>query len=249
MKNVSDEKVYPPGYYSRKMMNAADWAGTQVKKWEREQAERKKLKDFSLKHCICLSRGVGVGALEVAGFLSEMTGYRVIDKEIIEHMTKDSSLTEKIIEFYDERVPGKMSELLEMLSIEKKFIKNDYIKQLVKTVTALAHTDPTIFVGRGTHLILPRQSILSIKLICSRKCRIQRLVKMMDIGRREAETKLKTFDDEHHEFFKAVYLRKEVSPDEFDLTINMDHIASEHQVARIIACAFGQKFGLIFKNN
>jgi len=249
MEKTANEKTYPPGYYGRKMMNASDWSGTQVRQWERAQAERKKVKAFSLKHCICISRGIGVGALEVAGFLSEMTGYRVIDKEIIEHMAKDSSLTEKIIEFFDERFPGKMSELLVSLSVEKKFFKNDYVKQLAKTVTALAHTDPTIFVGRGTHLILPRQSILSIKLICSRKRRIERLAKMMNIGRHEAETKVKTFDDEHHEFFKAVYLKNEVSSDEFDLTINMDHITSEHQVARIIVCAFGQKFGLNFKNN
>ncbi len=249
MKNASDEKVYPPGYYGKKMMNAADWAGTQVKKWEREQAERKNLKDFSQKHCICLSRGIGVGALEVAEFLSEMTGYRVIDREIIEHMAKDSSLTEKVIEFYDEQVPGKMTELLEMLSIEKRFIKNDYIKQLVKTVTALAHTDPTIFVGRGTHLILPRHTILSIKLICSRKRRIENLANMMGVSKREAEVKLEAFDDGHHDFFKAVYLRKEVSPDEFDLVINMDHITSGHQVARIIAHAFEQKFQIKFKIN
>lgn len=71
---------------------------------------------------------------------------------------------------------------------------------------------------------------------------------MLVVCRNEAETKLKAFDGEYHEFFKSVYLRKEVSPDEFDLTINMDYITSENQVARIIACAFGQKFGLNFKN-
>ena len=247
MKKTSDETVYPPGYYGRKMMNAADWAGTQVRQWERAQAERKKGKDFSQKHCICLFRGIGAGALEVAEFLSKRTGYPVIDKEIIEHMAKDSSLTEKIIKFFDERLPGKMNELLVALSIEKKFLANDYVKQLAKTVTALSHTDPTIFVGRGTHLILPRDTILSVQLVCSKKHRIEKLANTLGIGNSEAEAKLNIIDDDHHEFFKKIFLREKISPGEFDLVIHMDHITQENHVAQIIACAFEQKFQVNFK--
>ncbi len=244
MKNTSKETVYPPGYYGKKMMNASDWAGTQIKKWERAQTELKTANQFSQKKCICLSRGIGAGALEVADYLSEITGFRVIDKEIIEHMAKDSSLTEKIIAFFDERFPGKMNELLVSLSIEKKFFKNDYVKQLAKTVAALAHTEPTIFVGRGTHLILPRHTILSVQLACSKKRRIENLAKTLGNGNADAEAKLNIIDHDHHEFFKKVFLREKISPDEFDLVIHMDHIKSEDQAAHIIACAFEQKFGI-----
>jgi hypothetical protein len=118
MENRSSEKIYPQGYYGKKMMSASDWAGAQIRKWEKEEAERTEIKDFSQKNCICLSRSIGAGALEVAESLSEITGYRVIDKEIMEHMRKDSFLTEKMIEFFDERFPGKMNELLAALSIE-----------------------------------------------------------------------------------------------------------------------------------
>lgn len=249
MENASNEKIYPPGYYGKKMMNASDWAGVQIRKWEKEEAERREIKDFSPNRCICLSRSIGTGALEVAESLSEITGYRVIDKEIMEHMEKDSSLTEKIIEFFDERFPGKMNELLVALSIEKKFFKNDYIKQLAKTVNALSHSEPTIFVGRGTHLILPRHAILSVQLICSRNLRIEKLSNMLSIGKSEAAARLKTIDKEHHEFFKAVYLRQKISPAEFDLVINMDHIKSGPQVARIIASAFEEKFQINFNHS
>ncbi len=246
MENRSNDKIYPPGYYGKKMMNASDWAGAQIRKWEKEEAERREIKDFSLKNCICLSRSIGAGALEVAESLSEITGYRVIDKEIMEHMRKDSLLTEKIIEFFDERFPGKMNELLAALSIEKIF-KNDYIRQLAKTVNALAHSEPTIFVGRGTHLILPRHAILSVQLMCKRKRRIENLSNMLSITKAEAAAKVKTIDKEHHVFFKEVYLRQKISPYEFDLFINMDHIPSGPQVARIIASAFEQKFQMNFK--
>ncbi len=244
MKSTAKETVYPPGYYGKKMMSASDWAGTQIRQWERAQAELKTASHFSQKQCICLSRGIGAGALEIADSLSELTGYRVIDKEIIEYMAKDSSLTEYIIAFFDERFPGKINELLVSLSIEKRFFKNDYVKQLAKTVTALSHTEPTIFVGRGTHLILPRHNILSVQLVCSKKRRIEKLANTLGIGNRDAEAKLKIIDNDHHEFFKNIFLRETTSPDEFDLVIHMDHITQEHQVAQIIACAFEQKFSI-----
>jgi hypothetical protein len=193
-KNAVGKNAHPPGYYGRKKMSASDWTGLQVQKWQEQEAERKNIEDFSQQNCICISRGVGVGALEVAEFLSEKTGYRVIDREIMEYMANDSTLTEKIIEFYDERVPGRMRELLSALSIEKKFFKNGYIQQLAKTVTALAHAEPTIFVGRGTHLILSRHTILSVQLICSKKRRIERLSNLLGVDKGEAEKRINTMD-------------------------------------------------------
>lgn len=70
---------------------------------------------------------------------------------------------------------------------------------------------------------------------------------MLGVDEYQAEKKLVTIDEEHHKFFKAVYLRDKVSLDEFDMIINMDYIRSEDQVARIIAAAFEQKFQIKFK--
>ena len=184
-----------------------------------------------------------MGAMEIADLLSGMIRFRVIDREILEHMAKDAKLSQKIIEFYDERYAGRASELFSMLISEKTFIKSDYGRQLVKTVTALAGSEPTIFVGRGTHLILPRNTILSVRFICSREFRVDRIARMMNIGKSEAERQLEIFDAEQYEFFKAVYQKKETSPDEFDLVINMDHIKGAFRAATIVACAFVQKFG------
>jgi cytidylate kinase len=77
---------------------------------------------------------------------------------------------------------------------------------------------------------------------------MERLADMLGVDKNEADTRLKVIDDEHHDFFKAVYFREKTSSDEFDLIVNMDHIKSGHQVAQIIACAFEQKFQLNFKN-
>jgi len=243
--NKKQEKDYKPGYYGKKRLSPGEWADASVKKWMQEQAERKhagkKANDFPT---ICFSRQIGVGALEIADILSKILHYRVIDRELLEHMAKDANLAEKVIEHFDERYPGKMSELFLMLISEKTFIKSDYERQLVKTVTALANSEPTIFVGRGTHMILPRNRVLSVRFISSREYRIGRLAAVLKIGKSEAQRRLKICDVEQHEFFKSVYQKKETSPEEFDLVINRDHIKEGFQAAQIVACAFKQKFGL-----
>lgn len=238
-------KMYTPGYYGKKRRGSADWTNGYIKKWNKDEADKKKdMKKPSAIYSICLSRQIGVGALEIADTLSEIIDYRVVDREILEHMSQDTHLTEKLIEFYDERYPGKMSELFSMLISEKTFIKSDYARQLVKTITALANTEPTIFVGRGTHLILPRNTALSVRLICSREYRVDRIANMMDISKSEAQRQLDAIDIEQGEFFKAVFGNKGTTPDEFDLVINRDYIKGSLQAAQIVTTAFEQKFGL-----
>lgn len=244
MKKAAKEKAYKPGDYGKKRPSAASWTDAHIKKWSTRQADqREKMKKPLQINSICFSRQIGVGALEIADILSDIIHYRVVDREIIEHMAKDTNLTQKVIEFYDERYPGKMSELFSMLISEKTFIKSDYARQLVKTVNALANEEPTIFVGRGTHLILPRETVLSVRFICSTQFRVNRLADMLSISKAEAERKLEVIDMEQHEFFKTVYRKKETSPEEYDLVINRDHIKGAFQAAKIVACAFEQKFG------
>lgn len=243
MNPLSNDTGYKPGYYGKKRPTAAAWVDGYFKEWSQEQGKKKKM-ELVIHPSICFSRQIGVGALEIADVLSEIINFRVVDREILEHMAMETNVTKKVLELYDERYPGKMSELFSMLISEKTFIKSDYARQLVKTVTALASTEPTIFVGRGTHLILPRKNILSVRLICSKEYRSVRLANMMKIGRSEAETKLNIIDIEQHEFFKTVFHKKETTLDEFDLVINRDHLDGAFQAAKIIETAFEQKFGI-----
>lgn len=248
MNQNSSKNIYRPGDYGKKRMSSVDWADISIKRWGRENADRKQRgKDPSTHHGVCFSRQIGVGALEIADLLSEIIHYRVVDREILEHMAQDAKLAQKAIEFYDERYPGKMNELFSMLISEKTFIKSDYSKQLAKTVTVLAKTEPTIFVGRGTHLILPHSNVLSVRLVCSREYRVYRLSDMLNITQSEADAKLKIMDEEQHEFFKTIYQKEAKSYDKIDLVINRDYISGSSQAAQIVACAFEQKFGL--KNN
>jgi len=243
MKTTSGTMAYKPGQYGKKRLTASEWSDGHIRKWAEQQRDATaRFATLAEPNAICFSRKIGVGALEIADILAKKINFRVIDREILEHMAAETNLTKQTVSFFDERYPGKMSELMAMLIAEKAFIKNDYAKQLAKSVIALANLEPTVFVGRGIHLILPRERVLAIRFICSQAFRVNRLARELGIKEDEAENRLMQIDKEQSNFFKTVYQKKEASPYEFDLVINRDHIPDAEAAAEIVACAYAQKF-------
>ena len=162
---------YVPGTHAKKRPDAAHLAGQFIREWHQRhlKLKGKKIEPSEISPAICFSRKIGGGALEIADLLAEKIYYRVVDRELLEHIAKDKELSKKTVEFFDERYPGKMSELASMLFGEKSFIMSDYVKNLVSAVFTFANMGSSIFVGRGAHLILPRDRVLAVRIICSDK--------------------------------------------------------------------------------
>ncbi len=241
----TDFTDYKPGDYGKKRIRPTDWLNAYVFKWSAEKSEKEKKKTIKgFVPTICISRKIGVGALEIADILAQKLGLKVIDREILEHMARDTALAQKTIGLFDERYPGMMSELTAMIFNEKSFVLSDYYKLLAKSVIALSTQEPSIFVGRGIHLILPREHVLAIRLISSDEFRINRLARIMKTTEAEAKKRMAVIDKEQRDFFKDVYQKKDASPYEFDMVINMDYIGEPQRAADIVALAFERKFDL-----
>jgi cytidylate kinase len=244
MKGYAGKEIYKPGQYGKKRLSTAEWTNAQIQRWDRERSQPvEKAEKNVVLPTICFSRKIGVGALEIADLVAEKLAYRVIDREIMEHMANEADLAERTVRFFDERYPGRMSEFMSFLLGEKSFVKSDYARQLARSVYALASLEPTLFVGRGAHLILPRDRVLAVRFICSDRFRVKRVAAMLDINESEASERLGQIDKEQRDFFKTMYDKKDALPYEFDLVINRDHLGDAKQAAAVVACAFEQKFG------
>ena len=244
MKVNTEGIKYLPGFYGKKRTSSITLSNNFYREWEKGQLEIKKKKSKPvMPPTICFSRKIGVGALEVADILAKKINYRVFDREILEHIASDAKVSEKTIAIFDEIYPGKLNEIVAVLFGEKSFTKNNYAKQLSKTILSIAHLEPSIFVGRGAHLILPRNRILAVRFIGGREYRINRLEKILKTTRAEADRKLDEIDKEQKEFFKTVYGKKDASPYEFDMVINFDYISKPQWVADIVEKSFYLKFG------
>jgi hypothetical protein len=236
--------IFIPGIYAKKRPDAGQQAGLYFRKWEKKQKEKKaKASKFTeIAPTICFSRKIGVGALEIAEKVAEKIGCRVADRLIIEQITADSEMSKKTLEFFDERYPGRVSEFARLLFGEKSFILSDYMRKLFSAVFALAESEPTIFVGRGTHLILPRDRVLAIRCISSREFRIKRVADILNETEATAEKHLDQADREQRDFFKRAFGKKDAPPNEFDLILNCDYIGDPDLAAEVVLKVFAEKF-------
>lgn len=198
---------------------------------------------------ICLSRRIGVGVQEIAGHLAERIGYRVIDREIIRHIPHHEHLSEKTIAFFDELYPGIIHEYLSLIAGEKGFATSDNVRHLFSTILSLASLEPTIFIGRGAFLILPRKQTLAVRFTAAREHRIQHLAEWSDMSIEAARETLERIDRRQNDFFKVAFGKKRVLPEEFDMVINCDFITDPRWAAEIVAAAFWQKFGSQISGN
>jgi len=220
-------------------------ASRYVREWDEKRIEKREKEQELLEFppTICISRKLAVGAVEIADIVGEKIGYRVVDQQILQHIATHANLSEKTVAIFDERYPGKITELVTLAFGEKAFIKSDYTKQLFSSVYAIAALGPTIFVGRGVHLLLSREKLLAVRIISSVQFRVQRLASLLNISREEAAKQIRELDQQQTAFFREVYDKKDASPYEFDLVINCDYIKDPKSVAEIILSAFREKFG------
>lgn len=238
-------KTYRPGAYSRPRADIGMLAQSYIQQW---QDMRRKLREqpsgakTEMAPSICISRKIGVGALEIADILAEKLGYQVVDREILETIAQKGGVSRKTAAFFDESHPGAVEELLSFLFRERSFVQNDYTRLLFSAVLRIARSGPTLFVGRGTHLILPREKVLAVRFIGSASFRSERLARILAVSPKEAAEKLAQLDQEQNEFFKKVYRKKAASPYEFDLIINRDYLGDPKLAARMVADAFNWKF-------
>lgn len=244
--HTSGSKFVPGGTYPKPKPSASELASRYVREWEEKRLERKPKASQAVEYppTICISRKLGIGAMEVANRVAEKIGYRVVDHQLLQHIATDANLSEKTVEIFDERYPGKIAELVTLAFGEKAFIKSDYTKHLFSSVYAIAALGPMIFVGRGVHLLLDRDKVFAARIISSTQARIRKLASLKNITEQEASREINELDRQQAAFFRAVFDKKDASPYEFDVVINCDEFKDLGSVAEIILKAFKEKFGL-----
>ena len=235
------ELKYIPGTYRRKRPDARTVADRYAGKWEQQLQKKEEALPAKMSSTICFSRKIGVGALEIADILAGEIGYSVADREILDCIAKDAKLSQSCIDFFDERYPGKMNELF-MLFKKNSILMNDYIRYLFGAVFSIAGSSPTIFVGRGVHLIMPRHWVLAVRFVSSKTHRIKRLAGILKANEEDVKIIVDRCDKEQKDFFKKAFGKTEASPYEFDMVINCDHIKQPQWAAEIVARAYREKF-------
>ena len=101
---------YIPGMYKKERPKVYETVEKAFHEWEKSREIRAKQTEKKIP-IVCFSRKIGAGALEIADIVGEKIGYRVIDREIIEHLS-DRKHQSRILDALDsERCPGMIEDI------------------------------------------------------------------------------------------------------------------------------------------
>lgn len=188
---------------------------------------------------IALSRSMGLPGEEIAAQLHQKLGWPIFDREILHAMAGDDECRRQLYDAMDERDLGWLEEFLQSVSFGAAG-KDDYFHRLTETVLSLARKGHTIFLGRATDMILPREMGLRVRLTASRAFCIKQYARAKGIDPGQARREVEEIEHERARFIRHHFRVEAGDPARHDLTINLEFI-TPHQAVELIDSALRVK--------
>lgn len=192
---------------------------------------------------ITISRDRGSGGGKIAKFLSEKTGFALIDKEFLEYIAKRAEVRKEVVALVEEKARQSVFRWLTTLKKTEQFSHNEYFNHLMEVVSTISQLGGAILVGRGANFILEPKTALRVRIVCPLAERIQKFVEADKITPQAAEKNILKKDNERKAFIES-WFRKDINnPEYYDLEINTNFLDIE-TAAALILHAYNKKFNL-----
>jgi len=211
----------------------------QMRAWEdakRLRLSKPRDQRSQIEDCICISREVGAGGSHIARLLGEKLSWAVFDQELLHMMAGDDDARERVYSCMDEHDTSWLESMLQSFTVPEMGL-DDYLHKLTRAVYAIARQGHAVFLGRGANRMLPRESILSVRLIAPLELRVGRYAERRGIDRSAAHREIEHIESERAHFFKRHFHLRVEDPDNYDLVINTGRFDPE-TVAELIAQAW-----------
>ncbi len=209
----------------------------QLRQWEisrtQRAAESEADQQKRLWACLSISNAVGAGGSEIAEMLSHRLGWPLFGKSLLQAMAGDDEIRTRIYHSLDERSMGWFEEMLRSL-LDKNFSRNDYFRKLNETVLCLAEEGHTIFLGRFTDLILPRDRGLRVKVVASLEYRVANFARHSGVSLEEARESVERIEAERADFIRRHFRVEPCDQARFDLMVNSEWFTTEQAVELIL---------------
>ena len=183
---------------------------------------------------IAISRSMGSGARIIAGKLAGDLGWSLWDKELIDTIAKDASVSRKVVEKFDEHTISEIELLARAALGDHEMGDFLYSKHLARAIAAIGKLGNAIILGRGGTFILP--DALSIRIDASFDVRVRNMMSFENLTHDEAAAKIRQSDRDREHFLESTFGKDRAHTAHYDLTIWMDRFTNDDAV-RIIKTA------------
>lgn len=189
---------------------------------------------------VTISRSMGSGARIVAGKLALDLGWSLWDRDLIDAIAKDASVSRQVVEKFDEHTVSEIDLLARAALGDHEMGDFLYPRHLARAITAIGKLGGAIILGRGAAFILP--DALSIRMDAPLDVRVRNMMNFEGLTNDQAAAKIRKSDRDREHFLESTFGRDRAHAAHYDLTIWMDRFTNDDAV-QIIKAAVAARCG------
>jgi len=214
----------------------------QLKRWEfqRLMSAKEAPKKPGFRPIITVSRTLGSRGEEIAARLAALTGFHLMDREILDAIASDFGIQSRMVELLDENTRSELESWFDGIIRGRIIDSSDYLKSLAKTIGSIVHHGEAILIGRGANIIIGPKRGFHIRVVAPREKRIERIAVERKISADAARGLIEESDSRQTKFIKKSFGVEINDPALYDLIINSDTIDIDG-AAELALLAYGKK--------
>lgn len=201
---------------------------SQIRRSELARRQRQETGEACPHPVIAISRAMGSGARIIAEKLAHKLEWSLWDKELIDAMAEDATVSNRIVEAFDEHAVSEFEALARAMLGDHDIGGFMYGKHLARTLAAIAELGNAIILGRGAHFFLPKA--LNIRIDASEGYRAKNMMDFEGMSHHDAVEKIHRSDRDRRDFLIRLVGKQKYEHARYDLTIWMDEFSNDDAV-------------------
>jgi cytidylate kinase len=208
-----------------------DLVARQVRRWE---MERRADQQRERSPCVALTRLRRSGADELGLRVAEQLGYGFFGSAIVDRIAGESRVQRELVEGIDERVRSAIDRYVIDFFHRRQFTENDYLRQVVHTITTLGERGAAVILGRGAAFVLPEERALRVLVVAPLEKRRERLAMKEAVSAADAARRLEREDAERIHFLRHQFGVDPDDPTRYDLVVNLGTLSVETAAGMVV---------------
>lgn len=180
---------------------------------------------------VAVARQVGAGGSEIAKLVAKSLDAELLDQDLLHLMAERYNLSEGQLNFVDEESASWLREIFAQWMNRRAVPQSAYVRHLNEIVLMSARSGRAVFVGRGAYLLLPRERGLRVWVVAPMEKRLERIMKVHDIGPTKAEKYAEEKDRGRRDLVRRYFHCDEKDPLLYDLVLNTEFLSHEDGAA------------------
>lgn len=176
---------------------------------------------------VTISRQAGAGGSEIARRLAEEFKMDLVGRQLIELVAKSTKMNVKMVELLDEKAANRIDSMITSFFVARQLSPDVYFRHLTRVIAAIGDRGWSIIVGRGAHLIIPREKAIRLRFIAPDEYRIGHFMSKRQMTYDEAKGYVGKKDADREGFIRKYFKIDSNDPMNFDLVVNTGEMGIE----------------------